>query len=157
MSYLKISYFTCLFLFLNSCSFFTKKQQKVFVKTDTIIDFTSVDTYPLLPNCEEIIDSARYKNCFYSEIYKQINKLIQPQLFQNIVVQDTILLQLQINKQGKVHLINTKKEDLITKPEIKKIDSILRIELQKIPPLQPATKRGIPVTAVFTLPLILVQ
>lgn len=157
MSYLKVFCFACLLSLLNSCSFFTKKQQKVVVKTDTVIDFTSVDTYPLFPNCEEIIDSEKYKNCFYSEIYKQINKLLQPQLFQNIVVKDTILLQLQINKQGKIHLINTKKEDLNTKSEIKKIDSILRVELQKIPPLQPATKRGIPVTTVFTLPLVLVQ
>lgn len=151
----KIYYFLFGFLFLSSCTFFTKKKSADFLKVDTVIDYTSVDVYPLFLNCKELENKEQQQSCFEREMTQKIHQILQLQSFDTFtVLQDTAWVKLVINKKGNIQVTEVNSNTLSEK-KIKRIDSILQTHLQKITPLQPAIKRGIPVTTLFKVPIVL--
>ena len=61
---------------------------------------------------------------------------------------------LNFDNVGKTRLSSIQKTVKITQ-NLPKLDSILNAGLQELPLLQPAIKRGIPVSAEFSLPIII--
>jgi len=148
-----------LFLYLLvviSCSFFensSKKEQ--ILEVDTIIDFNTVDAFPLFPKCKDIPSRKKQQICFQLKISQHIYaSLKQYQLNTEEVVNDTVLVKLKVDTLGKTSLSNIK-ISLKTKELLPEFDSILKISLLKLPTLQPAIKRNMPVNVEFTLPIVL--
>ncbi len=145
----------CLLLVV-SCSYFDEKSKREPIQeVDTIVDFNSVDAFPLFPNCKDIPSREKQKICFQLEISQHIYaSLKQYQLNSKEFVNDTVLVKLKIDNLGKTSLsaiqISTKTRVLL--PEF---DSILKVSLQNLPTLQPAIKRNMPVATEFTLPIVL--
>lgn len=145
----------CSFLTV-SCSFFeNKSKNKPIQKVDTIVDFNSVDAFPLFPDCAAIPSREKQQVCFQVEMSEHIYaSLKEYSLNTSEAINDTVLIKLKIDNLGKTSLskilISKKTEKLI--PEF---DSLVKISIQNLPALQPAIKRNMPVTTEFTLPIIL--
>lgn len=143
-------------LLVVSCSYLGNLSKKESIQeVDTIVDFNTVDAFPLFPNCKDIPSREKQQVCFQLEIAQHIYaSLKQYQLNTKELINDTILVKLRIDAFGKTSLstiqISTKTRELL--PEF---DSILKVSLQNLPTLQPAIKRDIPVATEFTLPIVL--
>ncbi|PHS53497.1 MAG: hypothetical protein COB01_04105 [Lutibacter sp.] len=150
-----IALFFCLLLVL-SCSYFEKYSTKEPIQeVDTIIDFNSVDAFPLFPNCKDIPSREKQQICFQLEIAQYIYAALKEyQLNANGIVNDTVLVKLTINTLGQTSLSNIK-ISAKTSALFPNFDSIVKVSLQKLPKLQPAIKRNIPVSIAFTLPIVL--
>jgi len=145
----------CLLLVV-SCSYFDKKSKREPIQeVDTIVDFNSVDAFPLFPNCKDIPSREKQQICFQLEIAQHIYaSLKEYKLNAKEVVYDTVLVKLKVDVLGKTSLseiqISTKTSQLF--PEF---DSILKVSLNNLPRLEPAIKRNMPVNIEFTLPIVL--
>ncbi|RXP56139.1 hypothetical protein EC396_07645 [Lutibacter sp. HS1-25] len=139
-----------------SCSFLEDRTKQV-QQVDTIVDFNSIDAFPLFPNCDEFPSREKQQNCFQIEMVQHIYaSLKEYSLNATEVVNDTVFVKLIVDAQGKTSLsaieISQKTKQLL--PEF---DSILKVSLQNLPKLQPAIKRNMPVATEFTLPIILIN
>jgi hypothetical protein len=141
-------------LSLMSCSFFEDRTKQV-QKVDTIVDFNTVDAFPLFPNCDKIPSREKQQVCFQIEMVQHIYaSLKEYSLNATEVVNDTVYVKLIVNAEGTTSLstidMSKKTQELI--PEF---DSILALSLKNLPKLQPAIKRSMPVSTEFTLPIVL--
>ncbi|MFK5890368.1 MAG: hypothetical protein QM486_06520 [Flavobacteriaceae bacterium] len=142
-------------LFLTSCDYFFPKQAPKNTPTiDTVIDFTTVDAYPLFPECQNIPSRDKQKICFQIKMAEHINRLLKTSpLKTKTAANDTLLVTLKVLKSGKTQFVKvTSKSN--NKDYEKLLSSLLKIAANKIPVLQPAIKRGMPVTTQFELPII---
>lgn len=143
-------------LFLASCSYFERWSKKEDIPIiDTIIDFNSVDAFPLFPNCKDIPAREKQQICFQMEMAQHIYTSLKAyDLNTRETVEDTVLVQLKVNASGKTTLSNIRIQEK-TKHLLPNFDSIVRVSLDNLPELKPAIKRNIPVTTEFTLPIVL--
>ena len=120
---------------------------------DTIVNFSSVDTSPSFKVCDFIIDKQKKNNCFRTTIHQKIGAELQKHQF---VIRDSIseivYVDLLINSKGKIVLEAMESSEEI-KIKLPKLDSVLRISVDKIPNVYAAIKRGIPVTTKYRLPI----
>ena len=120
---------------------------------DTIVNFSSVDTSPSFKVCDSIIDKQKKTNCFRTTIHQKIGAELQKHQF---VIRDSIseivYVDLLITSKGKIVLEAMDSSEEI-KIQLPKLDSVLRISVDKIPNVYAAIKRGIPVTTKYRLPI----
>ena len=142
---------------LISCDFFQKKKIDRSQLIDTIIDFNSVDMFPLFPDCEGIPSQEKQRVCTQIKLSEHLySSLHAAKIVTLRRVNDTVYLKLNVNELGKVSLVNIKAStELIQK--IPKMDSLILNGVQKLPNLKPAIKRGIPVATEFTLSIVVVN
>jgi len=141
---------------LVSCNYFFSKQtpQKT-NNIDTVIDFTKVDAFPLFPECKNIPSRDKQKICFQIKMAEHIQALLKNSNFKTQTAQnDTLLVSLKVLQSGKTQFVLVKSKNN-NKTYANILDSILRQQASNIPILQPAIKRGIPVTTQFELPIII--
>jgi hypothetical protein len=143
-------------LFIISCTYFDNKALKESIQeVDTIVDYNTVDAFPLFPNCKDIPSREKQRICFQMEMAKHIYaSLIAYQFNATDEVHDTVQVKLKIDAVGKTSLIGIKISHK-TKQLLPEFDSIVKVSLQNLPDLLPAIKRDMPVTTEFTLPIIL--
>lgn len=145
----------CSFLIL-SCSYIEQHTKREPIqKIDTIVDFNTIDSYPLFPNCADIPSKEKQQICFQMEMSQHIYASLKE--FQFSVkdsVNDTIFVKLKIDTSGKISLSNIQISEK-TSALLPNFDSIVKVSLQNLPVLQPAIKRAMPVTTEFTLPIVL--
>ena len=120
---------------------------------DTIVNFSSVDTSPSFKVCDSIIDKQKKTNCFRTTIHQKIGVELQKHQF---VIRDSmseiVYVDLLITSKGKIVLEAMDSSEEI-KIKLPKLDSVLRISIDKIPNVYAAIKRGIPVTTKYRLPI----
>jgi len=147
--------FICSFLVL-SCSYIEQHTKREPIqKIDTIVDFNTVDSYPLFPNCAEIPSKEKQQICFQMEMSQHIYASLKEfQLSVKESINDTIYVKLKIDATGKTSLSNIQISEK-TSALLPNFDSIVKVSLKNLPTLQPAIKRAMPVTTEFTLPIVL--
>ncbi len=151
-------FFSVLFcsLVFFSCAYFENNSKREPIQeVDTIVDFNTVDAFPLFPNCQDIPSRKKQRICFQLEMAQHIYAALKEHQFNaKEVINDTVLIKLKVDATGKTSLSNIKIADKISQlfPEF---DSIVKVSLQNLPGLQPAIKRDMPVTTEFTLPIVL--
>ncbi len=124
-------------------------------EVDTIVDFNTVDAFPLFPNCKEIPSRKKQQICFQLEMARHIYASLKEYQFSvTDEVHDTVLIKLKVDAAGKTSLSNIKIDNK-TSQLIPEFDSIVKVCLQNLPDLLPAIKRDMPVATEFTLPIIL--
>lgn len=130
---------------------FTKKQQTPIL--DTIINFNEVDFSPSFKICDSIIEKEEKSNCFRNSIHQKIGAELQKQVF---TIQDSIdevvNVHLLIDSKGVIRFDKMDASEVI-KNQLPELDSLITESIDKIPAIYPATKRGIPVTTKYTLPI----
>ena len=143
----------CGFL-LTSCEFFKKKEFTPTVVIDTIVDYNSVDVFPLFPTCDSIPSQEKQKICSQIKLSEHIYaSLLDFEIVTSKVINDTILVKINIDKKGKTSLTGLQSSESI-KVQIPKLDSLVLSGINSLPLLKPAIKRGMPVTTEFTLPIV---
>ena len=151
--FLRVSSFLFLFIFITSCDNFSFSKNKNMQLLDTIVNFSSVDTSPSFKVCDSIIDKQKKTNCFRTTIHQKIGVELQKHQF---VIRDSIseivYVDLLITSKGKIVLEAMDSSEEI-KIKLPKLDSVLRISVDKIPNVYAAIKRGIPVTTKYRLPI----
>ncbi|WP_397445376.1 hypothetical protein [Polaribacter sp. R77954] len=129
----------------------TKKQPLQVV--DTIIDFTAVDTSPSFKICDSIIDKTQKSDCFRTTIHKKISLELQKhQLLINDTIDETVVVDLIINTEGKIIFEGVKSSEKI-KNELPELDSIIQTSIHKLPTVFPAIKQRYKVTTKYQLPI----
>ena len=151
-------YIIILLLTLTSCKDFNLNKNTKISKQKTIeqpINYKSIDAYPLLPECVNITNRILQKDCFYNKITSRIKNTLDNNFltFSNDI-QETVLVIINVNANGKTSVTSINLSDKI-KENIPKLDSLIRVSVNKLPVLQPAIKTGIPVASEFTLPIMI--
>ncbi len=147
-----------LVLMLSSCENFKVKKtssEAILKEELQTFDWSDVDEYPSFENCESSISKTEKKVCFQHTLTNHITDFLKNERI--VVTQDiydTVLLQMQVSKQGELKLMGTKMDSL-TLQEIPEIDSIIKNSLDSLPKIFAAIKRGQQVTTEFSLPLII--
>lgn len=146
----------CAFI-LVSCEFFQKKELSSDIVVDTVVNYNTVDVYPLFPDCDSIPSQDKQRICSQIHLCEHIYaSLSSSQIFTRKKVNDTIYVKLKIDNKGKVLLTNYKTSDLL-KNQIPHLDSLISSGVSSLPQMKPAIKRGIPVSTEFTLPIIVLN
>lgn len=143
----------CLF---TSCNFLEQQfKKKPIIEVDTIVDFNSVDAFPLFPDCKDIPSRDKQQVCFQLEMSQHIYASLKEYSLNAIdSINDTVLVKLKVDASG-ITSLSTIQISKKTQKLFPEFDSILKVSLQNLPDLQPAIKRNMPVTTEFTLPIIL--
>ncbi len=144
-----------LFLFV-SCEFIEKQTKREPIPiVDTIVDFNSVDAFPLFPECNEIPSRKKQQICFQVNMSEYINAGLKKYSWNSWEqVSDTVMLKLMVDKEGKISMMDVRISET-TQKILPKFDSVLKESVKAIPQLKPAIKRNIPVATIFVLPIIL--
>jgi len=149
-----------LFLFLSvglvSCDKLFIKKDKTDIKQTEItpIDFSSVDAYPLLPECEQITSRDLQQECFYKLLSKRIELELSKK---NIILvadfKDTIQVNINVSSKG---VVSIKSINLSNNEVFNELKAAIIQSVETLPKIQPAIKSGIPVTTEFVLPIVLI-
>ena len=143
-------------LVIISCNYFDNKSFKEAIQeVDTIVDFNTVDAFPLFPNCQDIPAREKQEICFQLEMAQHIYASLKEYQFNaKDIMSDTVLIKLKVDRAGKTSLSSIRISNETTQL-LPKFDSIVKVCLHNLPDLMPAIKRDMPVSTEFTLPIIL--
>lgn len=118
------------------------------------INWNEVDTYPTFQRCDSLKDVSQ-EDCFKNTISSHINTyLSNQQLIVTEDVSDTIILKIQIDKDGNASLSEIVAKDH-TREELPELDSLFLQGIEGLPKIFPAVKRGQPVKTEFQLPVVI--
>ena len=117
------------------------------------IDFSTIDAYPLLPECEQITSRNLQKECFYKLLSKRIElELSKKNITLTKNINDTIQVNINVSCKG---IISVKSINLSDKETYKDFKKAIIQSIATLPQIQPGIKSGIPVTTEFVLPIVL--
>ncbi len=140
-------------LFITSCDKFSFSKNKNIQDLDTIVDFSSVDTFPSFKPCDSIIDKTKKTDCFRTTIHQKIGaELLQHTFIIKDSIDEIIYVDLIINSEGifTLHAIQSSNN---IKKVLPQLDGLLRESVEKLPKIYAANKRGIPVSVKYSLPI----
>ena len=91
--FFRLLFATLFLLVFTSCDFISPKnthlQNRIFI--DTIIDYNTVDVYPLLTDCNNCDTNKKQNQCFENEFIKKLKKILKENnLKTNNYLTDTI-------------------------------------------------------------------
>jgi len=155
--FLRLLFATFFILVFASCDFISPKNTSLqnLVLLDTIIDYNTVDVYPLLTDCNNCDTNEKQNQCFENELINKLkSSLKENKLKADNYLMDTVYVDILINNLGEISVSKIHdNQDIIH--EIPKFDSILRQSIHNLPKaIQPSLKRGIPVNTLFKLPIV---
>lgn len=147
--------FLCCLVCLSiiSCDFFSYKNRTDIQLLDTVVSFNSVDSSPSFKACDSLLEKAEKTTCFRNTMHQKIGAALAKHSFTSKdSVAGLVYLELQITNKGKIVLQKITADSLITL-QLPKLDSILEASIATLPIIFPATKRGVPVTASYNMPI----
>ena len=140
-------------LFITSCDKFSFSKNKNIQDLDTIVDFSSVDTFPSFKPCDSIIDKTKKTDCFRTTIHQKIGaELLQHTFIIKDSIDEIIYVDLIINSEG-IFTLNAIQSSNNIKKVLPQLDGLLRESVEKLPKIYAANKRGIPVSVKYSLPI----
>ena len=154
--------YLCLTIFLVSLLTSCQWRDKVKVNEELLlqeelnkIDWTQVDAYPSVDQCDSLLDEKERRACFFDFISTYIqSKLETDTLVGAFPSIDTLEVMVTVFPDSKITIEPNNTSDSL-RFNAGKLDSILRIRFQDFPIINPALKRGVPVKTQFVLPVIL--
>lgn len=154
--FLRVFSFLVVIIFCTSCDYFSMNQKKntsTKNSLDTVVDLHSVDVSPSFSVCDSLIEKTKKTNCFRTTIHQLITeKLSDNKLTSEDAIDETINVHLLINSKGTIIFKELQSSERI-KNDFPQLDSLLKISIENLPKIYPATKRGIPVTTQYQLPI----
>jgi len=145
-------------LFFCSCNYFNTEKitSETFYEEELkIISWNEVDMLPTFPECDSAIEKPEQQACFLKVFKREIvNNLDVEALKTHHAILDTLHLDLEVTKTGIIQLLHFKADSTLmnTMPDL---EEKLTLSIKQLPQLEPALKRGIPVTMQWTLPIII--
>ncbi len=146
--------FACLFL-CCSCDLLTPKEEKTrrLVQEElSSINWNDVDQYPHFLNCEESIAKEEQRICFEEELLKHFSSTLKDFEFElKEDVEDTIYVDFLVERDGSITVLDIENHQI--QEQVPEFNAIITQSLKSLPTIEPALKRGIPVSAKFRIPL----
>lgn len=147
----------CICILAVSCDYFEKKK----IKTQDIvtqelenIEWNAVDQYPTFSVCDSVSEKQELKYCFENTVLNHVNSYLWEQtIIVSEDVEDTIVMKLGIDNQGKISVLNIKIQPE-TLEAIPQLDTLLQNSIATLPKIFPAIKRGQQVHTEFVLPIV---
>jgi hypothetical protein len=109
----------------------------------------------LFETCDESTSKTSQRECFESELLKHFSATLRE--FEFVIdakVNNTVFVDFLIDQEGRISVTNIEKDRAIN-DKMPEFDGIISQSLKNLPPLAPAVKRGIPVSAKFRIPIVL--
>lgn len=147
-----------LFPFFSGCNNFETKKissEEVLDHETRTLNWKEVDEYPAFENCRNITELEKARECFEATVANSVNSYLARQ--EPIVtesIDDTVFVQLEISKTGKPTIENIEVDTLVTN-QIPELKLWLHQSIDSLPKIYPAIKRGIPVSSVFKMPVVI--
>jgi hypothetical protein len=140
----------CIF---TSCDYLSFRKNNKQEKLDTIVNVKEVDVFPSFKVCDSIIDKAGKTDCFRSVIHQEIaQNLASENIKVKRPVDETITVVITIHSEKIIALKSISASDSLHR-EIPDLKKMIEKSIAKLPKVFPATKRGIPVTSEYILPI----
>lgn len=141
-----------------SCIFFEstdEKAQKLVSKELQSIDWTDVDKYPLLNDCDETASKVEQKKCFIETLSFHFTMTLQEfQPVLNKTVNDTVFIDFIVEHTGNISIVNIHNKEVLEE-QIKEFEEKITESLTNLSRIEPALKRGIPVNTKFRIPIVI--
>jgi hypothetical protein len=152
----QLTFFLFLLIF-TSCEIFSPQSstsKSNLQVLDTVIDFTSVDVYPIFSDCENFAENDDQKECFETSITEKLAELLlDNDLKVNKEVNDTTSIDILIDNTGKASLASINSPNSILK-ELPNLENVIRKSISQLPTMKPALKRGMFVKSQYRLVII---
>lgn len=143
-------------LLFSSCKYFDNQvpqKEDLLQKELQSINWKHVDEFPSIDQCDSISDKDGRRQCFIDYLIENIQQRISVDtLALRYPEIDTIKVKITVFPDSTV-TFDPDSSKQSHEPHI--IDSIIRARLREFPKVNPALKRGIPVTTQFIVPVIL--
>ena len=152
---------TLLFLLctvLTGCNNFETRKissEEVLDQESRSLNWKEVDEYPAFDNCRNITEIEKARECFETTVANSVNAYLSRQ--EPIVteaIDDTVFVHLEISKTGVPTIESIEADSLITS-QIPELQLWLKQSIDSLPRIHPASKRGIPVSSVFIMPIVI--
>ena len=143
-------------LLLASCDWLVPKEEKTrrLVQQElSSINWNDVDQYPMFKTCGESISKDEQRICFEEELLNHFSRTLND--FEFILkedVGDTIYVDFLVERDGSITVLDIE-DQMVVQDQIPEFNAIITQSLKSLPEIQPALKRGIPVSAKFRIPL----
>ncbi|MDX1333317.1 MAG: hypothetical protein R3252_09830 [Robiginitalea sp.] len=145
-------------LSLVSCEWFAsreKKTRELVEQEMRSINWNEVDQFPLFEACDETASKPEQQECFQNTLVMHLSMSLQDFEFRSDQpLSDTLYVDFLVDNQGSLSVLSVEENPLLT-AENPEFERIVSGTLQSLPRLQPALKRGIPVSARFRIPLVI--
>ena len=147
-----------LFTLLLGCNNFETRKissEEVLDQESKSLNWREVDEYPAFDHCRNITDIDKAKECFESTVAASVNNYLSRQ--EPIVteaIDDTVFVHLEISKTG-VPTIESIDADSLVTSQLPELQLWLKQSIDSLPRIHPASKRGIPVSSVFIMPVMI--
>jgi len=140
-----------------SCNFETKKisSEEVLELESQTLNWKEVDEYPAFVDCQNETELIAARDCFEREVAENIYAYLSKQ--QPVVtesIDDTLYLYLEINSAGQPE-IDSVKIDSTLNNQLPELRLWLDQSIDSLPKIYPASKRGVPVSTVFKMPIVI--
>lgn len=144
--------FVFLIFLLTSCNFVQKElpnSQELLRRELHAIDWNKVDTYPMYDSCEHMNNAEENKICFFDRLNFEVVRVLKTDSLVKISTIDSVQFKVSISSNSEINF----KTELVNEKLLPKwmLDSIMKKHYKSFSKIQPATKRGIPVTTQFVL------
>lgn len=155
---MKKALFLLLIVTISGCEQFETKKissEEILSEETRELNWNDVDQYPAFRECREITEVEAAKLCFGNKVASYIYARLEekrPVISESL--EDTLLLHLTISDKG-VPVIDSMEIDSIVTYHLPEIRSWLRESIDSLPTIYPATKRGIPVSTKFRMPVVI--
>jgi hypothetical protein len=154
----KLTLFVFLSIVVTSCQWTAKKlpdENRLLKEEIDKIDWTKVDSYPSVEQCDSLFDETERKKCFFEFITQNLQEeLSLDTLIGRFEQLDTLKVLVTVQTDSRIQLELYDFPDSL-KAQTMSIDSLLKVKERNFPVVQPAIKRGLPVKSQFLVPLIL--
>lgn len=143
----------CTFL-LTSCQFTQKElpnSQELLRRELHAIDWDRVDAYPSYATCDTIQQADEAMACFFERLQLETLRVLKNDSLVKISTIDTVDFLVTVSNQSELQF----KTEMVNEKLLPKwmLDSIMQQNIKQFSKIQPASKRGVPVTTQFRLNL----
>lgn len=141
---------------LVSCNWLSSKEkrtQKIAEKELLTIDWNEIDHYPLFKECDETSPKEVQKECFEEQVLRHISRAFEEQNFVfDTAFNDSVYVDFVVNRQGRFQVSEIERNAVLME-RVPDLNRIINRGFSTIPHVEPALKRGTPVSTKFRIPI----
>lgn len=150
----RISFIFLLGVSLVSCEFFKKKELVTETAIDTVIDYSTIDIFPLYPDCGSIENEEEQRDCTSLAISEYISDYLSDnEMVVSFDIDEVVEVKINVDYDGELLFMGINASDDVLE-ELPMLRGQLKECISEMPLLKPAIKRGIPVAVELTIPII---
>ena len=119
------------------------------------IDWNMVDHYPLFEACDELMTRPTQKTSLENAITTHLRDRMKTYDFEmKDSIRATVYLDLLVDREGNIKVADIERNTQVLE-QIPDFNRLIQREINALPQVEPALKRGTPVNVKFRIPIVL--